>query len=175
MDKLYYLTLIQCCWERDFVWQAIETILQKVGVKMIDIPVFNTPPCEDNGTEPLSKMFDELENILGGILDHSSTQIPFQILDVLRLRYMDWPLQWVSSPKTECGMFDFVASEPFLCGFWCVLWVIVLLEDPLCHQVSSLLAEAIRFLSKMFLYWVKVMMLLTLTRAPRTSGSKIAP
>jgi hypothetical protein len=48
--------------EMEFVEQVI-IITIKIGVKIIDIPVFNTRapfPCENNDAEPFSKTFYEI-------------------------------------------------------------------------------------------------------------------
>jgi hypothetical protein len=49
-----YFILIQLLRERFCLTSKI-FFLRNVGVKMIDTPVFNTLPCQDNGTVPFSK------------------------------------------------------------------------------------------------------------------------
>ena len=57
-------------------------------MKIIDTPVFSTPapyPCEDNDTEPFSKIFYDIEEHIGRDLRPFCHTESFQILDILRL------------------------------------------------------------------------------------------
>ncbi len=35
----------------------------------------------------------------------------------------------VRGQRQQCGQVNFVLSDPFLCSFWCLFWIVVLVED----------------------------------------------
>ncbi len=35
----------------------------------------------------------------------------------------------VRGQRQQCGQVHFVLSDPFLCSFWCLFWIVVLVED----------------------------------------------
>ena len=152
-------------------------------------PIFSTCdaafPSKDNGTEPISIMFNKVGEHIWWDFGPFLHAEPFKILHILRCALVDSPLQfrphffdrvkvrWLRWPLQNI---DFVFREPFLCWFliaihyvWGHCWKV--------HLRSSLsfLAEATRCLVKMSWYLVEFIMPLILTRAPWITGSKTAP
>ena len=147
---------------------------------MIGSPILNAPapsPWEDNYTEPFPKMFYEIGEHLGGILDHSSRSL-MSFICVYRLAssIQTTGFQWGSSPETEMTI-----AKCWFCGqlilfLWILMcaWGYCPAGRSICGQLSASWQRQPGFGWNVLVLGKVHDCATDLNKVPRTSGSKIA-